>query len=400
MMTPSDPCSFTPPTSFHKVLGDNGTSLSGGDNPVDEAASPQVALVSATPQTHGVVVIQAAPVATAVAISRAGEGGPAYLVLFRSLADRHSLAFWAAKYLAEEVYGIQAANTLDAKSRDLAAFVRWFVEMNGTGDIGQWMPRDTQAYLNILESHSKASTTINRVFATLRRFARWAYEQPGGLFEASGLPTRGIKELAVDEPDCQKLDKRDVHRLFKAADRLVLTETRADQRPRRNRAILAMLYYTGLRVSELTALGRQQYDGRYLINVKRKGKARSKGVYVGTECRKALDDYLRHERPLDVPVAEEPSGALLTSRGSSSPLTRQMIGLILGRIAQEANKHDGTGSLDIHPHRLRHTFGAEYRQRTGSDTETATALGHASLNYVGRYVRKTQIEREEVIDSM
>jgi integrase/recombinase XerC len=325
--------------------------------------------------------------------------GPAHLLLFRQMVEKHSLAYWAARYLAEEVAGVQAANTLEAKSRDLVAFVSWFVGINGVADIGDWLPRDTQAYLNTLEVLGRAPATINRVFATLRRFSRWAHELPGGLFGACGLPTRGIKELAVDEPDCQKLQKRDLHRLFKAADRLVLTETRADQRPRRNRAVLAMLYYTGLRVSELVALRRHQYDGRYLTNVKRKGKARSKGVYVGAECRKALDDYLQTERSLD--AADDKQGALLTRKCATEPLTRQMIGMILTRIAQEANKHRGEdGALQIYPHRLRHTFGAEYRDKTGSDTETATALGHAGLSYVGRYVRKTQQEREDVIDGL
>ncbi len=49
--------------------------------------------------------------------------------------------------------------------------------------------------------------------------------------------------------------------------------------------------------------------------------------------------------------------------------------------------------MTLHPHQLRHTFGALYREASGSDTETAAALGHAGLQYVGRYVRKTDNER-------
>ena len=54
--------------------------------------------------------------------------------------------------------------------------------------------------------------------------------------------------------------------------------------------------------------------------------------------------------------------------------------------------------IAVHPHQLRHTFAALYRERTGSDTETAVVLGHASLKYVGRYVRNTQAEREQVLE--
>lgn len=320
------------------------------------------------------------------------------IVVVQDGADR-DLGRWAARYLDEEVYGLQSVNTFEAKRRDLTAFVAWFVELNGTSDMGQWLPRDTQAYLESLETQGRAATTINRAFATLRHFARWANDQPGGIFTAVGLPTRGVKELTVDEPDCKKLERRDMHRLFKAADNLVLTETRKNQRPRRNRAILALLYYTGLRVSELVQLRRDQYDGRYLTNVKRKGRARSKGLYVSADCRGLLDDYLAQERPRDAKDSNGDAGALIVPNGSNGPITRRSVGLALDHIADEASKHQGATRIDLHPHRLRHTFGAEYREKTGSDTETATALGHTGLGYVGRYVRKTQDEREQVLDT-
>ena len=64
-------------------------------------------------------------------------------------------------------------------------------------------------------------------------------------------------------------------------------------------------------------------------------------------------------------------------------------------MAEEASKHKDS-PLHLHPHRLRHTFGAEYREKTGSDTETATALGHAGLQHVGRYVRRSTEEREQL----
>lgn len=329
------------------------------------------------------------------------EGHPEYLVRLRELADRHSLAWWAAQYLATEVFGIQAPNTLDAKARDLEAFIRWFLSANGHGNIDGWMARDTRAFLNQLERDGKAPTTINRVYATLRRFARWAHEQPGGVFAQTGLPTAGIKPLVVDEPPAKKLDKREVYQVFKAADALALTETRANARPRRNRAILSVLYYTGLRVSELVGLRRNQYDGKYLTNVKRKGRARTKGIYVPTEARRALDEYLETERRRDDP--KEKAEALFVSSGRADKdggyLDRRSVGLLLDHLAQEASKHRDA-KLEIWPHRLRHSFGSEYRAKTGSDTETAVALGHTGLKYVARYVRKTDEEREAVLEQI
>ena len=79
-------------------------------------------------------------------------------------------------------------------------------------------------------------------------------------------------------------------------------------------------------------------------------------------------------------------------------MTRRQIHKILVRIANEATKHHG--AIHMHPHRLRHTFGFEIRERTKSDSETARALGHQSDKYAGRYARSTQAEREAVLDTL
>ncbi len=360
----NDSCKILPQNICHNILT--------GDATVEAGSTPTDALVTAV----------------AVVGETAHNQAPEFLVRFRSLAvaDGHSLARFAARYLDEEVRGIQSPNTFEAKSRDLVGFVAWFVKFNGHGHIEGWLPRDTQAYLNMLEhAEGRAATTVNRAFATLRRFAKWCHEQPGHVFEKGGMPTRGIRALDVDEADCKKLTRQDVHQLFKAADALVRTEERGNAAPRRNRAILAVLYYTGLRVSELVALRRDQYQGSYLVNVARKGKSRSKGLYLVAECRRQLDRYIETERHRDDSAGDALPLFLPTRKGRF--MTRQLVFHVLRHIAEEASKHQKT-AIEIHPHRLRHTFGAEYRDKTGSDTETAAALGHTGLQYVGRYVRK------------
>lgn len=311
------------------------------------------------------------------------------------LAGEGSLPYWAVRYLEAEVYGVQSRHTFDAKSRDLSGFVRWFHEVNGHVMIEQWMPRDTQGYLDHLDELGRAPGTINRAFTSIRRFARWCSEQKNSPF-LFGLPTKGIKERSVDEADAKKLGRREVHQLFKAADSLVLTEKHKNSRPRRNKAVLALLYYTGLRVSELTGLKRSQYDGKYLRRLKRKGR-KYQDVYLNSKCRAPLDDYLDVERPRDDP--DDELGPLFLSTQGAKHLNRSRVNQMLRHLAEEANKHCGDGEkITAHPHQLRHTFGSIYREKTGSDTETAAALGHAGLKYVGRYVRKTQAEREQVLE--
>jgi len=328
-------------------------------------------------------------------IVRHNVSGGQKLVPVGDLAGEGSLRGWAVRYLELEVVGVQSNHTLAAKIRDLGGFIRWYLENNGHLLIEQWMPRDTQGYLHHLEELGRAPSTVNRVFASLRRFARWCNEQADSPFRF-GLPTRGIKERTMDEPDAKKLDKRTMHQLFKAADSLVVTELRKNARPRRNKAMLALLYYTGLRVSELCQLRLEQYDGKYLQRLKRKGN-KYQNVYLNSSCRAAVDDYLDgEERQRDDPDEDLEPLFLSTRRGR---LNRSQVNRVVDHIAQEVNKHrKGDEKIRVHPHQLRHTFGAIYREKTGSDTETAAVLGHTGLKYVGRYVRKTQAEREQVLE--
>lgn len=305
-----------------------------------------------------------------------------------------SLLFWSLAYMQAVVVGVQAKNTEDAKRRDLGLFLRFFAELNGHLDAAQWLARDTRAFLDHLEALGRAPTTINRVLRTLAHFARWVHQQPTTPFATTGMPTAGVKELATDEPDARKICRRDVLRLFKAADRLVLIETRSNSRPRRNRAMLALLYFTGLRISELTGLMLDQWDGKRLHRVRRKGNVRSTVVYVHREARQYLADYLEHERSLD----NHTSSFLLLPHGGRGRLNRRTASRALVRIADEASKHGDL--IHLHPHRLRHTFGHELSRRGTPPTEIAAHLGHQSLKYVGRYVRSTQAEREAVLDAL
>ncbi len=223
---------------------------------------------------------------------------PRVFSLATTPAGETSLLVWAELYLQAKVLGIQSPNTVQAKRRDLKAFMDFFFRLNGHLGIDQWFVRDTRAFLQYLEKFGRAPETVNRMFSSLRHFARWVHEQPETPFARTGLPTAGIKELATDEPDAKKLEKAEVWQLFKAADNLVLTEIRTNSRPKRNRAILGILYYTGLRVTELTRLRQSHWDGTRFHNIQRKGNVRTKLLYVPPEAA-SLGGVPREERLKD-----------------------------------------------------------------------------------------------------
>ena len=323
-------------------------------------------------------------------------GSPTVEVLHGGEASG-SMTHFVARYLATGVYGVQSTNTLRAKAQDLAAFAGWFRHVNGHAEVTDWMPRDTQTYLAGLQAAGKSPATVNRIFSSIRHFARWVHAQPGSLFVRHGMPTRGVNELYLEEATCKKFSRLDMHRILRAADGLVNTSTHGKQRPRRARALLAVLYHTGLRISELLAARMEQYDGRYLIAVKRKGRGWTNKVYLAHGARVALDDYIATERVRD--TGRFATSILFVAERTGMPWASNRAREALRRIGQEAGKHRGK-AIDLRPHRLRNTFAAEYRDKTGSDTETARALGHTSLQYVGRYARKTDTEREAAIDEI
>ena len=349
-----------------------------------------------------------------------GAGTAAAADLSRMVDAGHSLGQWAARYMLVKVCG-RSPNTLAAKTRDLATFIGWFVEHRSHGDIDRWTEADTRYFLRHLTKLGKRPATINRALFTLKHFARWVHEQPGGIFARHGLPVAEVECLKIEEPECKKLSDEQMRALFAAA-RVLVAETEGARkvpgeaaptstaqrqsraRPRRNLALLGVLYYSGLRVSEVIDLTRAQYDGTALYDVARKGGRQARKLVIHPECARLIDDYLAHERGCDVAdwdSAGSDTGAvgvldpLFVSARTGGRVDRIRIGRMLARLATRAAampEYAGK-AFRVHAHQLRHTFGAAYRAASGSDTETAAALGHAGLQYVGRYVRQTEAER-------
>ena len=329
----------------------------------------------------------------------------------------HTLSGWLMRYLSIRLGG-RSPHTVAARGRDLLAFCRWFQTSLGHQEIGGWMPAHTHHYLRHLETRGLAPTSINRALWSLKHFAGWVVRQPGGIFARWGHPAEEAREIKVDEAPCKKITDAQSEALFALADQRAATPSRHPlERPWRDRAILAVLATCGLRVSEMVGLMRSQYRDQDLHQVSRKGGGRSRSVLLCRSTRARLDDYLEREWASDT----RPSGAqdkgtpsdraapaagphLFVAARSGLPLDRARVARILARLAALASaaseSETGRAGWHVHPHQLRHTFGARYRAASGSDTETAEVLGHASLKYVGRYVRKSNQERRQLLEDI
>jgi integrase/recombinase XerC len=149
---------------------------------------------------------------------------------------------------------------------------------------------------------------------------------------------------------------------------------------RRDRALLEMLYASGLRVSELVKIDTEQVN-RHTNEVRVWGKgSKERVVLIGAPAARALADYLEHGRP--ELLAGKKSPALFVNRyGGRLPARR--VQKILDKYSRAIGKK-------VHPHMLRHTF-ATHLLDGGADLKVVQELlGHADLSSTQIYTHVTQ----------
>ena len=321
------------------------------------------------------------------------EGAAATLLPARNSA---SLTRWFELYMGIEA-GDPEGNTFKAKRRDLQEFLDYFRAAMGGDHPDRWTKSFTEGFLRFLERDRKketgrknlAPTSINRVLATLKHTARWIHRQREFV---AGNPCENVRELEIDEPEWRGLESIQVNRLVSAAEQLVATENRKNQRPRRNFAMLIVLFRTALRGSELLALDLKQYDGKHLRNIRRKGKKVTRQMLLAKPAREALDRYIEEERG-----SEE--GPLFLSR-TGERLAFQNLWDVVQKIAAQANAGlPEKEQVHVSPHMLRHT--ALKRAADQHDVRYALKFsGQTSTRYIWRYTEPSEEEQERALEDL
>lgn len=162
----------------------------------------------------------------------------------------------------------------------------------------------------------------------------------------------------------EHLTPEEVERLIKAA-------SKAGRHGHRDATMILVAYRHGLRVSELTALRRDQVDlDRATVHVKR--------LKRGTDSAHPLSG--RETRELRRVIRESPESPYLFTSERGGPFDRRTFGLIVARAGAAARL-----GLPAHPHMLRHACGY-YLANKGVDTRTIQAyLGHVNIQHTVRY---------------
>jgi integrase/recombinase XerD len=262
-----------------------------------------------------------------------------------------------------------SANTLEAYSRDLSRYLD-FLEGQKVGEADEVTPALVLRFLAHLKEAGLSPRSRARTLVSLRMFHKFLLAE--GL--ATSNPTSRVEAPKSFNALPHTLSPEEVERLLaspKGDEPLAL----------RDRAMLEILYATGLRVSELIGLqlGNLQLDVGYLTAFGKRSKERI--VPVGETAIEELRSYLRQGRPF----LDKEGGRSLFLNRQGRGLTRQGFWKIIKRRAQEAGI-----SKNITPHTLRHSF-ATHLLENGADLRSVQAmLGHADISTTQIYTHVTR----------
>lgn len=272
-----------------------------------------------------------------------------------------------------------AANTLESYARDLrmlAAFA------SGKDVAVETLGRvDLEALVRGLMSEGRSPRSVARAVACVRGFYRFLVVD-GRLARnpADDLrPPRAWKAL----PRYLSVDE---------VDRLIAQPDVKTARGLRDRALIELLYATGMRVSELVGLrpADVNLEASYLTCT---GKgARQRLVPIGEEAGRWVRAYLRDARPVLLGRRSSPR-LFVNARGGGSGLTRVGFWKILKGYARQAGL---TGSLS--PHMLRHSFATHLLERGADLRAIQMMLGHADLSTTQIYTHVLERRMRSLYD--
>jgi integrase/recombinase XerD len=295
-------------------------------------------------------------------IEAAGE------VIRHSSSTQHIERFIEALWLEDGL----SANTLAAYRRDLTMFADW---LQGQADrsIEQAQETDLLAYVAHRHAGSKA-TSSNRRLSVFKRFYRWALREH--VCAADPTLRMANAKQAVRVP--KTLSEAQVEALLQAPD--VQTSLGL-----RDRAMLELIYASGLRVSELVTLKTVEVGlAEGVLRVMGKG-AKERLVPFGQEAESWLRGYLADARSA-ILKGQTSHALFITARGAG--MTRQMFWKLIKQYAVRAGI-----TAPLSPHTLRHAF-ATHLLNHGADLRAVQMLlGHADISTTTIY---THVARERL----
>ncbi|EWG11946.1 tyrosine recombinase XerC [Cytobacillus firmus] len=260
--------------------------------------------------------------------------------------------------------------TIEHYQHDISEFFM-FMSEQAISDLTKVEYQDVRIFLTDLFDRKMSRKSVARKISSLRSFFKFLLREE--IVSENPFALVSIPKAQKKLPEF--FYEEEMKQLFDACE----SSTPLGQR---NKALLELLYATGIRVSECSQIRLKDLD-MHLSTVLVRGKG-SKERYVpfGSFAQDAIDTYINHGRKELLANGNSQENLFLNARGG--PLTARGIRTILDRIIEKSSL---TGT--IHPHMLRHTF-ATHLMANGADMRTVQELlGHAFLSSTQVYTHVT-----------
>jgi integrase/recombinase XerD len=264
----------------------------------------------------------------------------------------------------------RSRNTLAAYRRDLGVYVVW-LRARGKAPITA-TEADVLEFVQALKASGRAPATTARCLAVVRNLHRFLVEEGRSVAD----PAAGVGSPRVPQGLPKALTEEEVQALLDA----VVGDGPVD---RRDRAVLELLYGTGMRISELCGLTLGSFDAD-LVRVFGKG-AKERLVPLGRPARAAVASWLapggrEQLEPVQWARREDASALFLNRRGGR--LSRQAGWAIVVRYGEQVGLRDR-----LSPHVLRHSCATHLLDRGADLRVVQELLGHASISTTQLYTK-------------
>ncbi len=263
-------------------------------------------------------------------------------------------------------------HTIAAYRNDLMALTDY---AKGNGSLSGWenFTRQTMlGYLLDLKERGYVATTVARKMAAARSFFGFLVNE--GIVKKD--PTENLSSPSVGKALPKPIPISQVRQLLEQPSKLSTSEAKRD------RAMLELLYASGMRISELVALnmGDVNLDGEFFVRCFGKGR-KERIIPLYEQIARAIKQYIDEERP-KLSRGRKEDALFLNARGER--LTRQGFWQKLKEYAKAAGL-----SSQISPHTLRHSF-ATHMLSGGADLRSVQELlGHANISTTQVYTHLT-----------
>jgi len=268
-----------------------------------------------------------------------------------------------------------AQNTIAAYKKDLTSFLEFLKKLDISLDAVE--QGHFRAYLLFLKKKKRAASTISRNIAALKTFFKFLQQE------------RYITENIASDLESPKKDKKLPKVLsIKEVDKLLAQPKTNSAIGSRDKAMLEVLYATGMRVSELLNLGinNLNLEMGYIRCLGKGSKERI--IPIGSQAVASLNIYLSWGRNKLLKNLEE-QAVFLNQHGRK--MTRQGFWKIIKKYAKDADINN-----EITPHILRHSF-ATHLLENGADLRAVQEmLGHADISTTQIYTHLTQSRINQV----